>query len=125
MGEELKGCPFCGKNGETELVEQTDNDGISYSIACTTCRFQIGTVVGNCRDRWNKRPAEDKLRARIAELEAALEFYANPDTYFAIGFFPDLPCGDFMDDFEEIDIRGYKPGKKARECLDRKNTPDV
>ena len=47
----------------------------------------------------------------------ALEFYADPATYFAIGFFPDPPNGDFMNDFSETEL-GHKPGKLARETLD-------
>jgi hypothetical protein len=55
-------------------------------------------------------------------LVAALEFYASPDTYFAIGFFPDPPCGAFMEDFSEHGDLDYadgdqRPGKRAREAL--------
>lgn len=46
----------------------------------------------------------------------AVEFYADPDTYFAIGIFPDPPCGDFIEDFSETEL-GYKPGRMAREAL--------
>ena len=54
-------------------------------------------------------------------LTQALGFYASPETYFAIGFFPDPPCGDFVDDFsEDYDhdfMEGPRPGKRAREAL--------
>ncbi len=50
------------------------------------------------------------------KLRKALEFYADPETYFAIGFFPDPPNGEFMDDFSETEL-GYKPGKRARIAL--------
>ncbi len=53
------------------------------------------------------------------EVIKVLEFYADPETYFAIGFLPDHPCGEFINDFSEIGIRGMKPGKKARELLER------
>jgi hypothetical protein len=46
----------------------------------------------------------------------ALEFYADPETYFAIGFFPDPPNGPFMDDFSATSLR-QKPGKRARKAL--------
>lgn len=59
--------------------------------------------------------AEDADK-RIAELEAALLFYAQPETYFAISFIPDRPCGMFADDFEETSL-GPKPGKLARQVL--------
>jgi hypothetical protein len=46
----------------------------------------------------------------------ALGFYADPGTYAAIGFLPDPPCGDFLDDFEDTEL-GRKPGKRARAAL--------
>lgn len=55
------------------------------------------------------------------KLVAALKFYADPDSYFAIAFFPDRPCGDFMLDFS--DDHGFNeydrlmPGKLARATL--------
>ncbi len=52
----------------------------------------------------------------VREVIEALRFYADPDTYFAIGFFPDPPNGEFMDDFEETHL-GAKPGKRARAAL--------
>jgi len=60
-------------------------------------------------------------RQKIQKLKDALYFYADPDSYFAIGFFPDRPCGEFMDDFD--DKHGFTnydrpmPGKLARETL--------
>jgi len=54
--------------------------------------------------------------SRLARLVEALEFYADPTTYFAIGFFPDPPNGEFMDDFDETEL-GHKPGKLARTVL--------
>jgi hypothetical protein len=58
-----------------------------------------------------------KLDAEAAALRAALEFYAAPETYFAIGFFPDRPCGDFIDDCDDTGDLGVKPGKRARTAL--------
>lgn len=54
--------------------------------------------------------------SRITELQEALSFYADPGTYFAVGFFPDPPCGEFMDDFTETEL-GMKPGARARKAL--------
>ncbi len=39
-----------------------------------------------------------ELAKKFKALEEALEFYADPDSYFAIGIFPDRPCGPFADD---------------------------
>lgn len=56
-----------------------------------------------------------------AGMRAALEFYADPETYFAIGFMPDRPCGEFMEDFEDVEHddggKWFKPGKRARAVL--------
>lgn len=57
----------------------------------------------------------------VAALKEALEFYADPTTYFAIGFWPDPPCGEFAEDFSEDhgsdEAPGFRPGKRAREAL--------
>ena len=60
--------------------------------------------------------------AAFEQVLSALAFYADADTYHAIGFFPDPPCGDLMEDFSEHGDRLYpegdqRPGKRAREAL--------
>lgn len=67
--------------------------------------------------------AAAQKRERV--LREALEYYADPNTYFAIGFFPDFPCGDFINDFGNVFdeyemVDSFKPGKKARAALERK-----
>ncbi len=64
----------------------------------------------------NPDAVEDPLTKQMVEV---LEFYANPETYFAMGFLPDPPCGEFVDDFSAVDELGMKPGKKARAILDK------
>lgn len=59
----------------------------------------------------------DKVAAQRDALVEALEFYADPHTYFAVAFTFDPPCGDFRDDFGETDELGVKPGKCARTAL--------
>ena len=63
----------------------------------------------------------DKCRhcKKLAKLRKALELYADPDTYFAIGFLPDPPCGDFISDFGKAPDGSFKPGKLAREVLSK------
>lgn len=67
-----------------------------------------------------KLEKELKQRDEIIEvLEESNDFYAHLDTYFAIGFFPDPPCGEFVNDFEEVYDEDFgknvtKPGKRAR-----------
>jgi cell division septum initiation protein DivIVA len=66
------------------------------------------------------------LEAERDRLRGALEFYADPETYFGVAFMADRPCGDFVEDFEKLtgDL-GHpdggaweKPGKRARAALD-------
>lgn len=61
------------------------------------------------------------MKAEVETLREALEFYADPDTYFAIGFMSDPPCGDFLTDISEcVDSYGLdqtKPGMRARTAL--------
>lgn len=63
----------------------------------------------------------DRLRRHRAKLMIALDFYANPETYFAIAVLADPPNGDFMDDFSEEEApwgsRRF-PGKLARETIE-------
>jgi hypothetical protein len=54
--------------------------------------------------------------SRIQYLEEALEFYADPDNYFAVGFFIDRPADDFSDDHDG-DYDRPMAGKLAREVL--------
>jgi hypothetical protein len=63
------------------------------------------------------------LRAHVAALVECLEFYADPETYFAWAFLGDPPCGEWEDDFEDTGPQlGVKPGKRARAVLD---APDL
>ena len=64
----------------------------------------------------------DKLKADNERLREALEFYADPETYFAVAFMADRPCGEFADDRSEVtrEIDGqcvYVPGQRARTTL--------
>lgn len=62
-----------------------------------------------------------RLTDRVKVLEAALEFYADPQTYHAVAFMADPPCGDFIDDFSEDHGDEFyerpMPGKLARTTL--------
>ena len=68
-----------------------------------------------------------ELVEKVRVLSEALEFYADPDSYCAIGFFPDRPCGEFMDDFSRVADADYNrpmPGMKARAALARALSPE-
>ena len=58
-----------------------------------------------------------KLERDRAQLWMALAMYADPESYFAISFLFDRPCGAFGDDFSEDhggDFERPMPGKLAR-----------
>lgn len=63
----------------------------------------------------------DELEKLLIKAVNALTFYADPSTYVAIGFFPDPPNGDFMEDFGETGLEdtqwGVRPGELARKTL--------
>ena len=59
MSEESKPCPFCGEQVFTPLVASLD-DGYTR---CGLCGAKMQ------HRRWQTRPIEDALNARIAELE--------------------------------------------------------
>jgi hypothetical protein len=71
----------------------------------------------------------DALKASNETLMAALEFYAAPETYFAVAFLADNPAGAICDDFEEPNpmdpvwgeywdgVNSAKPGKLARQVM--------
>lgn len=58
----------------------------------------------------------EKKDKRGLELFEALEFYANYETYWAINYLPDPPCGALMEDFHihpEDPHERPRPGKTA------------
>ena len=59
-----------------------------------------------------------QMRRENKIMKSALEFYANPDTYFAIMIMGDPPCGAFIDDFSKCyNNVQQRPGKRARAAL--------
>ena len=67
MSDKLKACPFCGsKNTTLDYFEISCPQELGTLVLCGDCGSYSTSV-----DRWNTRPIEDALTARIAELEAA------------------------------------------------------
>lgn len=66
-----------------------------------------------------------QLERMLTQAVEALGFYGNPETYHAISFLCDRPCGVFDEDFgtqREHQHRGYQramPGRLARKTLRR------
>ena len=108
---------------DTELTPEGIVDA-PVSLACAHC-WTLKSRCRTCQLSGLQSYAEQERRkgAREALLDAetlsieTLEFYADPHTYFAVGFFADPPNGDFMDDFSETEELGSKPGRRAREAL--------
>ena len=76
------------------------------------------------RTRYEGQPpsADEVLAEEVERLRAALEFYADPETYFGIAFLADPPCGgfaeDFSDDHGDDTLPGPRPGARARRALE-------
>lgn len=70
------------------------------------------------RERYRRRASVEstKLKAKLAAAIEALRFYGDPDTYVAVAMIADPPCGEFIEDFSEID-GVERPGKRARATL--------
>jgi hypothetical protein len=83
---------------------------------CDACAGKGENPNCMCGGSGHAKDAVVYLRTRLLQYEEALEFYADPETYLAIGFFPDLPCGPFWDDFSDIEGMA-RPGKRARDVL--------
>lgn len=58
-----------------------------------------------------------EIQAQLSDAIPVLEFYGDPDTYFAIAFLNDAPSGEFMEDFTEVEPGRFKLGKRARELF--------
>lgn len=85
-------------------------------------RDGCGVELINAEENYEEAQAENAvLRGENQRLREALTFYADPETYDAIMFIADPPCGEFADDFSEDHGDPYynraMPGKHAREAL--------
>lgn len=84
---ELKPCPFCG--GEAITTAFFDADDFDYMpIEVNDCDAEVTCKNERCINGWwlspkdwNTRPIEDELRARIAEMEEALEHVIEVGNY--------------------------------------------
>ena len=74
MSDELKACPFCGKMPRENSVTLPFDVGGRRKIAQCACGAFLYT------GRWNTRPREDALQARIMELEKSLHDQIVEDT---------------------------------------------
>jgi hypothetical protein len=69
---ELKPCPFCGTLPQANAWIFRGISETRYFCPNQECPLSVRTVT---LEQWNRRPIEDALRARIAELELRLDVY--------------------------------------------------
>lgn len=63
---------------------------------------------------------KETLITHLNELSEAVAFYADPETYHAISFISDSPCGEFSNDLSNNNYYDYpKPGKLGRYVLNK------
>lgn len=104
---------------------QAINEKLYYQMVEVAAKRQMGVkewLEGVIREKLfseSDTTINDLTPDEVASLVDALMFYANPETYLAIVIVPDPPCGAFVDDVSEVDGWGCRPGKLAREVLDR------
>ena len=65
----------------------------------------------------------EALEAELEDAQKVIAFYADPETYFAIGFLPDSPCGEFINDIDDTgEPYGFRAGKRARAYLNKQES---
>ena len=76
MTDKLKPCPFCGQNSA-----EMRNDKNYFTVWCRSCgamRNELGYISKEAvTTRWNKRPIEDALRARLEAAEELIEAFMS------------------------------------------------
>lgn len=136
--------------GEREAIARNGIiDGVNYSQVFAIC-FVCGTTapgmhpegwaewsrtntelpyfLSSCPEHsthegiWDALPASKNTIDRIKRLTLALQFYADPDSYFATAIWTDPPCGDFYLDYgihghPEYQKEDVRPGHLARVAL--------
>jgi len=104
-------------DGFKEIIDYFDGDSDDSIQIGDLIPFVENIIQGISNNTFSEN-RNALLENQNKKLVECLEFYADPGTYFAIGFFPDPPNGDFMNDFSETSELGMKPGKMARELID-------
>lgn len=123
-GEEVN--PYIGHSCVPETIRRLTTENNSLKAEVERLKTWIEENPNNTLVRIQKVTIDtqairlENLESQLQKAIEGLEFYADPDTYFAIAFIPDSPCGDFNSDFEIMDENGIevdRAGKKARRTL--------
>ena len=80
-------------------------------IPCDDCKFNDDSVdCQNCEF--------GQALNEVRRLSEVIDFYADPETYFAVLIVGDHPCGDFVTDLSIIPGDYIaRPGMRARQAL--------
>ena len=98
MNDKLKPCPFCGSSNTTlDYYEISCPQEIGTLVFCSDCGSYSTSV-----DRWNTRPIENALEARVAELEAENEKLKAAQEWISVE--DDLPKEDYAESGATYDL---------------------
>lgn len=86
-----------------------------FAMNGTPCLLEAGHT-GIHRSIGAGMSEADVLSARVAALEGALKFYADPESYESV-VTPSLPCNDLLRDEVDPPLVLIDAGWKAREVL--------
>lgn len=113
-------CGICG----LPMKDRTPGPGL-LTLWDHDCRSEVATLTAQLAESEAENDAlgnqMSMMSDTIVRYERALEFYANPNTYYAVMFVWDPPCGAFIEDFSEDHGEPFydrpMPGKTARATL--------
>ena len=74
MMDEVKDCPFCGRPGQVIVLDTKVKPVSGY---CNSCLQDGAEFWPLPFFKWQNRPLEDALRARVVELEEAIKAAAD------------------------------------------------
>ena len=89
MSEELKPCPFCGKNHLWTYSVSYAPEGLRFVKCAKDPQEDDGCVDGVSLSTWQKRPIEDALRAENEKLKEALKLLRNWTKAYPLDMFPE------------------------------------
>ncbi len=78
---------------------------------------RLKQYIAECESKLDEET--EKLESQLQSAREVIEFYADPETYFAVAHFGDSGSETFFSDIEETGYLGKKPGKRAREWLSK------
>jgi hypothetical protein len=123
--EELQPCPFCGATAKAYIAfpgtEYPWHVDVEHGEICPMriTDSHCYKTDGDLAEAWNTRADTlESLAAENARLREALEFYAEPGSWFGVYMVGRGPMAeDWSDDCADDDFPDGKPGLLARKAL--------